>query len=68
MLKTLMTVLVAVLFTTATMAQEILVIKAGSKSGSSAQRNNIYAEVLKEQGFTVNLTKNMHNDLAIDMY
>lgn len=68
MLRTLMTVLVAVLFSTATMAQEILVIKAGSKSGSSAQRNNIYAEVLKEQGYTVNLTKNMHNDLAIDMY
>ena len=32
------------LFTTATVAQEVLLILAGSKSGSSAQRNNIYAE------------------------
>jgi len=67
-MKTILTAMFVALFTTATVAQEVLVILAGSKSGSSAQRNNIYAEVLKEQGYKVNLTKNMQNDLAIDMY
>jgi len=46
----------------------VLVILAGGKSGKSAQRNAIYAEVLKEQGYNVNLTKHMQNDLAIEMY
>ena len=67
-IKTLLTTMFVVFFTTVTFAQEVLVILAGSKSGSSAQRNNIYAEVLKEQGYKVKLTKNMQNDLATDMY
>ena len=67
-IKAILVAMFVALFTTATVAQEVLLILAGSKSGSSAQRNNIYAEVLKEQGYKVKLTKNMQNDLAIDMY
>jgi hypothetical protein len=67
-IKTILTAIFVALFTTATIADEVLVILAGGKSGKSAQRNAIYAEVLKEQGYNVNLTKHMQNDLAIEMY
>ena len=73
MLRKTIALFVAVLFSMATSSvsfagEKILVIKSGSKSGSSAQRNNIYAEVLTGLGYEVELTTNMNNDLAIEMY
>lgn len=57
-----------VIFSSAAFAADILIIKSGSKNGTSAQRNNIYAEVLQKMGYNVNLTESLHNELAVEMY
>jgi hypothetical protein len=67
MFKKLITTIM-ILFTTASFAADILLVKAGSKNGTSAQRNNIYAEVLKKMGYNVKLTDAMHNKLAAKTY
>jgi hypothetical protein len=57
-----------ILLSSAAFAADILIVKAGSKTGTSAQRNNIYAEVLQKNGYTVNLTDSLNNELALEMY